>query len=148
VSRGTYLVGWLTGLAVVTIVGVIGSSALGWLTTASLPIGIEGTAFVAAIGAVVTTAIAALALGLAIGSLLPPIPAALVAAAACAASGVLVLVASGGSTAVPGAAYLLISRLAAPESVLTDALRAAGVGLVQIAVLFVIARAAIDRAEL
>jgi len=148
VSRGTYLVGWFIGLASVTVVGVIGSSLLGWLTTAAVPIPIEGIAFAAAVVAVMTTAVAAVALGLAVGALLPPLPAAAVAAVACAASGLLILFASGGSTAVPGAAYLLVSRLGAPQSVLTDALRAAGIGLVQIAVLFVIARAAIERAEL
>jgi hypothetical protein len=148
VSRGTYLAGWLLGIGVVTTLGVAGSAVLGWLTTLGLAIRIDAAAYATAVIAVATTATAAVALGLAVGALLPPAAAAGVSAAACAVSGVVILLASGGSTAVPGAAYLLFSRLAAPGSVLPDAVRAAGVGLVQTAVLFVIARAAMERAEL
>jgi hypothetical protein len=148
VSRGTYLAGWLVGIGVITTLGVAGSAVLGWLTTLGLAIRIDAAAYATAVIAVATTATAAVALGLAVGALLPPAAAAGVSAAACAVSGVVILLASGGSTAVPGAAYLLFSRLAAPGSVLPDAVRAAGVGLVQTAVLFVIARAAMERAEL
>jgi hypothetical protein len=148
VSRGAYLAGWLLGIGVVTTLGVAGSAVLGWLTTLGLAIRIDAAAYATAVVAVATTATAAVALGLAVGALLPPAAAAGVSAAACAVSGVVILLASGGSTAVPGAAYLLFSRLAAPGSVLPDAVRAAGVGLVQTAVLFVIARAAMERAEL
>lgn len=148
VPRGTYLGGWLLGLGVVTVVGVIGSALLGWLTTLGLAVRIDPVAYATAVLAVATTATAAVALGLAVGALLPPLPAAIVAAAACGISGIVILLASGGSTAVPGAAYLLFSRLTVPGSVLPDAVRAAGVGLVQTAVLFVIARAAMERAEL
>lgn len=148
VSRGTYLAGWLLGIGVITTLGVAGSAVLGWLTTLGLAIRIDAAAYATAVIAVATTATAAVALGLAVGALLPPAAAAGVSAAACAVSGVVILLASGGSTAVPGAAYLLFSRLAAPGSVLPDAVRAAGVGLVQTAVLFVIARAAMERAEL
>jgi hypothetical protein len=148
VSRGTYLVGWLIGIGLVTSIGVAGSAVLGWLTTLGLSITIDAVAYATAVLAVATTATAAIALGLAVGALLPPAPAALVSAATCAASGVVILLVSSGSTAVPGAAYLLFSRLAAPGPVLPDAIRAAGVGLVQTVVLFVIARAAMERAEL
>jgi hypothetical protein len=148
VSRGTYLGGWLLGIGLVTVVGVIGSALLGWLTTLGLAIRIDPLAYATAVVAVVTTVTAAIALGLAVGALLRPMPAALVAAAACGISGIVILLASGGSTSVPGAAYLLFSRLTVPGSVLPDAFRAAGVGLVQTAVLFIIARAAIERAEL
>ena len=128
--------------------GVVGSALLGWLTTLGLALRIDPVAYATAVLAVATTATAAVALGLAVGALLPPVPAAIVAAAACGLSGIVILLASGGSTAVPGAAYLLFSRLTVPGSVLPDAIRAAGVGLVQTAVLFVIARAAMERAEL
>jgi hypothetical protein len=75
-------------------------------------------------------------------------PAAALAAVLCAGAGLLVVVASGGSSSVPGAAYLLFSRLVGAEAVVPDALRAAGVGLLQTAILLVIARAAMERAEL
>jgi hypothetical protein len=148
VSRGTYLVGWLVGIGLITAVGVIGSSLLGWLTTTGLSVRIDGAAYATAVLAVASTATAAVALGLAVGALLPPAPAAILSAVVCAVTGVVILLASGGSNAVPGAAYFLFSRLAAPGSVLPDAIRAAGVGLLQTAVLYVIARAAMERAEL
>jgi hypothetical protein len=148
VSRSTYLVGWLVGIGFITSIGVAGSAILGWLATLGLDGEVDLLAYVTAVVAVGTTGTAAIALGLAVGALLPPAPAAVVSAAVCAISGLLVLLASAGSAAVPGAAYLLFARHAGPGTVLPDAIRAAGVGLVQTAVLFVIARAAMERAEL
>jgi hypothetical protein len=148
VPRGTYLIGWLLGIGLITVIGVAGSALLGWLTSLGLAAAVDALAYATSVLAVATTAMAAAALGLAVGALLPATPAAIVAGAVCAISGVLILLASAGSSAVPGAAYLLFSRLAEPGSVLPDAIRAAGFGLVQTAVLFVIARAAMERAEL
>jgi hypothetical protein len=148
VSRAMYLGGWLLGITIIAVGGIAASALLGWLITRGMAIELDPAAYWVAVVAVATTAAAAITLGLAVGALLAPVPAALVAATACAASGAAILLASGGSTSVPGAGYLLLSRLASPGEVLPDALRAAGFGLIQTAVLFVVARAAMERAEL
>lgn len=148
ISRGTYVLGWALGLVVIGAAGVVGAAALGWLTLAGLAIDLDGAAYLAVVLAVATSVAAAITLGLAVGALLPPVPAAALAALLCAGAGLLVVVASGGSSSVPGAAYLLFSRLVSSEAVVPDALRAAGVGLLQTAILLVIARAAMERAEL
>ncbi len=148
VSRATYVGGWLGSFALIALIGISASATLGWLTTLGMPVQPDLATYGIAVLAVAATAAAAIALGLAVGALLAPIPAALAAAATCILTGVAVVVASGGSSSVPGAAYLLLSRLADTDSALTDAMRAAGVGLIQTAVLFVVARAAMERAEL
>jgi hypothetical protein len=148
VSRGTYLLGWLLGMTAVGVAGVVGAAALGWLTIAGLAVDLDLVAYAAAVVAVATSVAAAITLGLAVGALLGPPAAAAVAAVLCAGAGILVVIASAGSSSVPGAAYLLLSRLVSSDAVVPDALRAAGVGLVQTAILFVIARAAMERAEL
>ncbi len=148
VSRGTYVVGWLLGILLVGVAGVLGAAALGWLTISGLSVDLDVVAYAAVVAAVMTSVAAAITLGLAVGALLPSLPAAGVAAALCAGAGVLVMLASAGSSSVPGAAYLLLSRLVGSDAVIPDALRAAGVGLLQTAFLLLIARAAMERAEL
>jgi hypothetical protein len=148
ISRGMYVVGWALGLVVIGAAGVVGAAALGWLTLTGFAIDLDAAAYLAVVLAVVTSVAAAITLGLAVGALLPRMPAAALAAVLCAGAGLLVVVASGGSSSVPGAAYLLFSRLVGAEAVVPDALRAAGVGLLQTAILLVIARAAMERAEL
>jgi hypothetical protein len=148
VPRGTYVIGWLLGLLAVGVAGVLGAAALGWLTMTGIAADLDAVAYAAVVAAVVTSVAAAITLGLAVGALLPSLAAAVVAAALCAGAGVLVMFASAGSSSVPGAAYLLLSRLVGSDAVIPDALRAAGVGLVQTAILLVIARAAMERAEL
>lgn len=148
ISRGTYVIGWALGLVVIGAAGVVGAAALGWLTLTGLAIDLDAAAYMAVVLAVATSVAAAITLGLAVGALLPPVPAAALAALLCAGAGLLVVLASGGSASVPGAAYLLFSRLVGADAVVPDALRAAGVGLLQTAFLLVIARAAMERAEL
>ncbi len=148
ISRGIYVIGWALGLVAIGVAGTVGAAALGWLTLTGFAVDLDAGSYSAVVLAVATSVAAAMTLGLAVGALLPPAPAAGVAALLCAGAGLLVVLASGGSSSVPGAAYLLFSRLVGADAVLPDALRAAGVGLVQTAILLAIARAAMERAEL
>jgi len=147
VSRGTYLVGWFVALSFITVGGILGAGILGWLALFSLPLRLDGAAFVTSMAAIGATAAAAIACGLAAGAVLRGAFAFGLAVAVCAGLGVAAWQLAGPVPAVPGAAYLLLGDLGS-ASVLPSAMRAAGVGLVLAAVLLSVARVAIERADL
>ena len=98
ISRGTYVSGWALGLVAIGTAGAVGAAALGWLTLTGFAIDLDAVAYMAVVVAVATSVAAAIMLGLAVGALLPPVPAAALAAVLCAGAGLLVVVASGGSS--------------------------------------------------
>jgi hypothetical protein len=143
VSRGTYVMAWFAALASVAVAGLVAAGSLGWIAvTAGAPT-VEPLAFVAVVGATAADLTAAVALGLVAGSLARPVLAALGAIVACAVIAV-------GSIAMPAlgefVAVALLPRVGV--EVVTEALRAAGVGLSASAALLVLARFAMSRAEL
>lgn len=148
VARGTYLAGWFAALALVAAAGGAAAGVLGWLAIGGATFGTDPTAFPAAVAAVAVTSAAAAALGLLFGSLLRPLAATLAAVATCAVIGGVALVFAASAQWLPGSAYPLLARLAGPESVLPDALRAAGIGLALCSMLLVAARAALERTDL
>lgn len=149
VSRVTYLVGLFGGLAAVTTAGVVALVLIGWTTTFNLVVRVEPAAIGAVMLAVATMVTAAVALGLAAGALLRPLPAAIVASAAVVAIGAGAVLSDWGSVlALPGQALTLLTDLLASPAVLPDALRLAGGGMVATAVVLVLAGVAIERAEL
>ena len=145
VSRGTYVLGWFGALLAIAAAGLAAAGFLSWMAVGSgiaRPEPAELAAGVAAVGAEVG---AAAALGLLAAGIARPLPAALLAALACAAVGVAALVLPGAATLLPVA---VLAQVAAPGSVLDEALRSAGLALVVTAVLLVLARLAMDRVEL
>lgn len=149
VSRVSYLIGLFVGLAAVTTAGVAASVLIGWTATFNLVVRVEPPAIGAVMLAVATMASAAIALGLAAGALLRPLPAAIVASAAVVAVGAAATLGEWGSVlALPGRALTLLTDLLTSPAVLPDALRLAGGGMVATAVLLVLAGVAIGRAEL
>ena len=148
VSRGTYLAGWFVALALVATLGVIAAGLLGWLAIGSATLGGDRLAMPATLVAVAATTAAAAALGLLCGSVLRPRAAVLVAVATCAAVWAAAWLASETSPLVPGGAHLLLARLVDADAVVTDALRAAGIGLALSSALLIAARAALDRSDL
>jgi hypothetical protein len=148
VSRGEVLSGWFLGLTAVVTAGVLGSGLLGWLAVFSLPVSFDPLAFVTSLAAVAATAAAAIALGLALGSVLRPPGAAGIAVTTTVLVAVAIVVLDGGDRIAPGAAFRLIGDMAGGGATLADALRATGIGLVMTAVLLSVARLAMDRAEL
>lgn len=149
VARVTYLAGLFGGLAAVTTAGVAALVLIGWTTTFNLVVRVEPPAIGAVMLAVATMVTAAVALGLAVGALLRPLPAAIVASAAVVAAGAgAVLSEWGALLALPGGALTLLADLLESPTVLPDALRLAGGGMVATAVLLVLAGVAIERAEL
>jgi hypothetical protein len=145
VSRGTYVLGWFEALMAISLVGLAAAGSLGWMAVASglaEPGPAELAAGLAAVGAGVA---AAIALGLLVAALARPPLAAILAAVGCVAAGAAVL-------GIPGAGSLMpvtvLAQVAAPGSVLDDALRSAGLALVVCALLLALARVAIERVEL
>lgn len=145
VSRGTYLFGWFGALLSISFVGLAAAGFLAWMATASALAPPDPAELAAALAAIAAGVAAAIALGLLVAALARPLVASLLAALGCG------LVAAA-ALAVPGADVLLpealLARVAAPGSVLDDALRAAGLALVVCALLLSLARAAVERVEL
>jgi hypothetical protein len=148
VPRGSYLAGWFAALALVAGVGIAAAGILGWLAIGDATLGGDAPDFAATIVAVAATAAAAGALGLLCGSLLRPAGAILAAVTACFVAGAVAWLASAAAPWLPGGAHLLLARVAVPEPVLPDALRAAGIGLALSAALLVAARLALERTDL
>ncbi len=147
VPRPAILIGWLAALVVPLAVSMLPVGLLGWLT---LP-HIDGGVYVAALAACFTDLLAALCAGLLAGTLLPRLPAAIVAVVAG-----LALAAAGGWLApesvralpLPGDGLRLLAELPARERPLTDALNAAGASLIAAGLLTAAARLAVERSEL
>ena len=148
VPRGSYLVGWFVAIALVCIAGVAVAMGVGWFAASGTVFPLDATRFLSVALAVAATAAAAVALGLLAGVRLPPIVATVTALAACAGAAALVLTFGDRAPWLPGGAQLLLARAAEPDSIVADALRAAGTGLALAAALLVAARVALDRAEL
>jgi hypothetical protein len=145
VSRGTYVLGWFGALLAIGVAGLAAAGSLSWLAVGSgiaRPEPAELAAGVAAVGAEVA---AATALGLLTAGVARPLQASLLAALACAAVGAAALLLPGAATLLPVA---VLAQVAAPGSVLDEALRSAGLALLVTAVLLVLARLAMDRVEL
>lgn len=148
VARGTYLAGWFAALAGVALLGVAAAGVLGWLAVAGVPVGVDPATLALALSAVAGTCVAAIALGMLAGAVLPGLAAAGLVAAVCVAAGVTVWLAAGRMALLPGAAFSLLGRVAAPDADPSAALSAAGTGLSLAAVLLVAARVALEQAEL
>ena len=147
VSRGTYLAGWFSAVALVASAGVAAAGVLGWLAIGG-GLRVDPLAFVATMVGVTATTAVAVALGLLCGSLLRARAAVLVAVAASLVAGGVAWGAAADAPWLPGGAHVLLSGMAVRETVLPDALRAAGIGLALSAALLVAARVALERADL
>jgi hypothetical protein len=148
VTRATYLRGWFAALTGVALVGIGAGALLGWMAASNLLASLDMAGFVLAVAAVSGTVAAAIALGIAAGSLVAPRPAAAGALLVCGVVGAISVLLPGWSDVGPGAAYLALARVAGPDPVLGPALRATGIGLMLAAILLIAARMAMERAEL
>lgn len=146
IPRGLLLHAWLTALAGVALLGLVGSAVIAWLAVIEQPGG-ASSAFNAALLAVGATLIAALAVGLFVGALLPPLPAALIAALAA-----VLLVAPpflvDPSLPLPGGGLALLAEAGTVSRPISAALRSGGVALAVAAVAIGLAAAALQRADL
>lgn len=148
VSRGTLLAGWFVASAGVALVGAAVAGLLGWLTATAVSLGLNGGAFAAALVGVAATLLVAIALGLLLGTLLRG-PAAFGATVmVCAGLGALAWWVPGSGELVPGAAMVDLAALRDGVDATVAGLRAAGSALVATALLLVVARLVLERAEL
>jgi hypothetical protein len=148
VARAAILTGWFWGLTTIAIVGLAGAGLLGWLAIYSLPFTFDAAAFVATLVAVAATIVAAISAGLLAGTLFRTWVAGSIVALACVACGVVAWMVLPDRPAIPGGAYRLVAELASGQARLSEALQAAGIALALAALLLILARVAIERAEL
>jgi hypothetical protein len=148
VSRGTYLRGWFVAMTEITLVGVIVAAALGWLAATGVALRLEPQGYVALAIASATTAIAAVALGLLAGVLLRRRPAAVVAVVTSALVGLAAWLLPGAEGILPGGAFVALAGLTEGAVAQGPVWRMAGTALLIAGVLLVLARVALDRAEL
>lgn len=152
VPRSIVLLAWFSAFALVIALGLFASAAMAWLTQGAASQGPGGlAAFVAPVVATWAAGVAAVAMGLLLGSRLRSMPAAmitiLVAAALLvpAASGVLPGLAA---APAPGAGLAILGDLAETGRPIADSLRSAGASLTAAAVALLIGSAALGRADL
>lgn len=148
VSRGIYLRGWFVAMTEVTVVGVIGAAVLGWLAATGVALRLAPQGYIALAVAVAATALAAVAIGLLAGTLLRPRQAAVAAVVTSALVGVAAWLAPGAELLLPGGAFVALAGLTEATVSQGPVWRMTGIALLAAGVLLVLARAALDRAEL
>ena len=148
VPRTTLLGGWFIAFAAATLTGVAAAAILGWLAASGVALRLDPAGFSLLAAAVGATAVAVVALGMLLGILLPPRPAAFVALVVGAAVGAVAWLGPDLAGMVPGAAFLALARLNESVTPLGAALRGAGSALLTTALMLLLARVALGRAEL
>ncbi len=148
VPRGTFLGGWFVALGMVALAGLAASGVLGWLAASSVSLRLEPLAYVVILGAVASTILAAVAVGLLSGSLFRPRTAAVVSIGLSAALVAAAWLVPEYGALIPGAALIDLAALREGPGSLADAWRAAGACLLAAGSLLGLARLALGRAEL
>lgn len=146
--RRTLLAGWFLALAASATAAVAVAGALGWLAAASVALSLEPLGYVSLLAGVGTITLAAVALGLLLGALLPARAAGIATVLVCAGAGVCAWLLPVDGSLLPGGVYAALADLAEPGGSISPGVRATGVGLASTAVLLVAGRAALERAEL
>jgi ABC-type transport system involved in multi-copper enzyme maturation permease subunit len=144
ISRATLLLGWFVALAGVTLLGLGAAGTLGWLAIARSVPPLEPAAFAAVLAGVAAMALAALAIGLLVGSLLRR-------AFAVIAALVLGTVLVGAALTVAPSFFVplaALTDLAALERPIGDGIRGTGTFLAVSAAAMVAARVALGRVDL
>jgi ABC-type transport system involved in multi-copper enzyme maturation permease subunit len=152
VPRPLVLLAWFTAFALLLILGLVPSAALAWLSLGQVTQELGGIgSFVAPMVAAWAAGTAAVALGMLLGSLLPPAVAGLLtlllvtAALLPAAAG---LAPELGQAPSPGAGLAILAGLFDATRPVADSLRSGGASLVAAAALLVAGSAALARADL
>lgn len=149
VPRSSVLVGWFNALAIPVLIGFAASAVLAWLAFASGSLTpVDPASFAVLAASAATVGMEALALGLLVGVLARPLPAAVLAVSlstAGAAAGLLVPVGPG---YLPTAGLGLLAQAGNLERPLSAGLQALGLGLALTGMLMAAAAAAFARADL
>jgi hypothetical protein len=148
VPRASVLLAWFAAFDVVLVIGLVPAGVVGWLSIQdALPPTGPGS-YVAALAASATGGMAAIALGLAAGTVLGPIAAGI--ATLLLAAPPLIGGAAGmwDLTAVPGGGLHVLASLESAARPIADSLQAGGTSLGVAAIFLLVALAAFDRAAL
>jgi ABC-type transport system involved in multi-copper enzyme maturation permease subunit len=151
VPRGTIVVGWFAAFAIVLVGGIAPAAGIAWLALGPLAEIVDPTAYLVSVAAAAGVGLAALALGILLGSLLEVLPAMLLTAAVTA---VVLVPAAAMSLPIlavapaPGAPLAVLADLADAARPIGDSVRAGGVALAGSAALLVLASAIMSRADL
>jgi signal transduction histidine kinase len=148
VSRGTLLAGWFAALAAPALAGTAVAGLLGWLTASAVSLRLDPVAFVAPVVGVAATVLAAIALGLALATVLRGPLAAGATLAIGAGLGAVAWLVPGAGELVPGAAMADLAAVREGAAASITGLRAAGAALLATAALLGAARLLLERAEL
>jgi hypothetical protein len=151
VPRATIVGGWFAAFAVVLAIGIAPAAGLAWLSLGPLGEIVDPVAFAVTIAAAWGVGLAALALGLLLGSLLATLPAMLLGGALTAA--VLVPAVTIGPPGLvtppaPGAPFAILADLADAARPIGDSVLAGGAALAASAALLLLASAVMARADL
>ena len=151
VPRGTIVTGWFAAFAVVLVIGIGPSAGLVWLSLGQLVEVVDPGAFVASVVAALGVGLAAVALGLLLGSMFGTRSAML-------ASGLLTAAVLLPATAIaapflvsapsPGTPFAILADLADAVRPIAESARAGGVALAASAAMLVLASAVMARADL
>ena len=144
ITRGTLLMGWFVALAAITLIGLVAAGSLGWLAASTVAAPLELGPFAVVVAGVAAMSLAAVAVGLLLGSVLGPRPAMIAALAV----GILVEAAAYAllpPTIVPLAA---LAQLQALDRPIAAGVQGAGIALAVTAVTLVLARLALGRVDL
>jgi hypothetical protein len=152
VPRPVVLLAWFLAFTLLLVIGLVPSAGLAWLSLGEATQDLGGAgSFVAPIASAWAAGMAGVAVGLLLGSLLPPVPAGLLALVR---AGGLLLPATSGLVAelavppAPGAGLAVLGGLYDAARPVADSLRAGGVSLVVAAAALVLGAAALARADL
>lgn len=148
VPRGTILVGWFTTMALTVLAAMATTGLLGWLAASSVSLRLEWSGFVSLLGGVGSTALAAIAVGIVAGLVLPARAAVVVVAAICIALGMAAVLLAPDPAFVPGGAFVALAGLQEPGSSIAPGLRTGGIGLAFTAILLAAARVVLERIDL
>jgi hypothetical protein len=147
VPRVTLLVAWFIALLGAAVVGFVPGAALAWFTILPAAPVLDAARFAIAVLAVGSGALAALALGMLAGALLPPRRASLLTLLLCAAVAAGALALPAARSLTPASGYFLLAEVATGWP-LGRALQAIGIGLASAALLLTAAGLALERADL
>lgn len=144
ISRATLLLGWFGALAGVTLLGLGAAGIIGWLAISSPLPPVEPAAYAAVLAGVAAQSVAALAVGLLLGTLIRR-HVATVAAMAVGSLGIGAALVAGPGGVVPLSALADLGTLERP---IGDGLRGAGIFLAVAGTTMVVARVAFGRVDL
>lgn len=147
VSRGALMGGWFVAVGIVVLIGTAIAGALGWFAAAAVSVRLDVVAFASVMGAIGSGALAAVALGLVIGTRFPARAAMVMALTACLVIGAISWLVPEAATLLPGGAVATLPTIG-DSAVVAPSLRSAGIGLAAAALLLVLGRLSLERADL